>query len=116
MRTLTNDSVQKLVSRWEKEAQEDIARINAGSLPESAKRKHRIDIMETFMRDRTEMELLAIRTELAIVKNPEAVRAEMGWADEDMKSDRCPEYLRDTFRTHVFECSALLSPSQEDRG
>lgn len=112
MRTLTNDSVQSLVSKWEKEAQEDIARINAGSLPESAKRKHRIDIMETFARDRTEMELLAIRTELAIVKNPEAIRAEMGWADEDMKSDRCPEHLRDLFQQHVFECSALLETNK----
>ncbi len=100
---------------------EDIARINAGSLPETAKRKHRIDIMETFARDRTEMELLAIRTELAIVKNPDAIRAEMGWADEDMKSDRCPENLRDLFQQHVFECSSLLEspvvlvPGSEDQ-
>lgn len=108
MRTLTNDSVQSLISKWEKEAKESIERINAGSLPESAKRKHRIDIMETLARDRTEMELLAIRTELAIVKNPEAIRAEMGWADEDMKSDRCPEFLRDLFRLHKRECEKLL--------
>lgn len=87
---------------------ESIAQILASRLPESEKRRHKIEITEQFLKDKAEMELLAIRTDLAATKNPEAIKAEMYWADEDMKSDRCPDFLREQFRNHKRKCEKLL--------
>jgi len=95
------------VRRWEAEAKKSIAEIQASKLPKEAKTRHAVEIMETFIKDRAEMELLSIRTDLAILKDPEAVKAEMDWAQIDMKSERVPPFLQELFRVHYFELSAL---------
>lgn len=105
---LTGIATRNLIRRLEYDAKESIREIEAGKLPLVSKRQHKAEILKEFAKTRVELELQSIRTNLEITKDSQVVKAEMYWADEDMKSDRCPEMFREIFRTHVFECSALL--------
>ena len=105
--TETSRQTARFVADRERELGGDLAKIEKSSLPHEAKRRWRQEMMEEFLKDRAEVELLSIRTDLAITKNLEAIKAEMEWCMEDVKSDRCPEFLRDIFLQHYFECDAL---------
>ena len=106
--TITSQAVRNIISRWEAEAKESIEKIKSGCLPKEAKMTHIKEILETLAKDRAEMELLSIRNDLKLAGNPEDVKAEMYWAQEDMKSDRVPFFLRPIFEKHYTSCAELL--------
>lgn len=113
MRTLTGDHVQKLIKIWEQRAEESIKQIQNGHLPQIVKNQHMKEIIEEFHKDRLEAESLAVRTELRMKGSIEDIKAEIVWAELDMKSERCQNFLRETYLTHLFELSALLAEKKD---
>lgn len=106
--SLYHQYVRKVNDWLEKENMESIKSIIESRYPKAIKNFERSEVAKRHHKDQMEIELAAIRHDLGIQWDEDAIKGEISWATEDMRSERCTEYMKGIFLDHIFECSALL--------